>query len=165
MNPESVKLRRSRPAPATYSMKTTKRKSKTAAKSAAPAAEKTALVADVQTPDELSAEPVVAEPSASSDVSAATVIALASNCTVKDAAALKTSLTEVANEPADVTVDVSAIERIDTSTLQLLCAFARDRAARQQKVVWQGDSESWREAVRLLGIGELLGIAANGSAA
>ena len=166
MNPESVKSRRSGPAPALrISMKTTKRKSKTAAKAAAPAAEKTARVADVQVPVELPAEPAPAAVVAKSDAPAAAVIALASNCTVKDAAALKTSLSALANEAADVTVDVAAVERIDTSTLQLLCAFARDRAARKQNVVWKGDSQSWLDAVRLLGLRELLGLAANGSAA
>lgn len=133
-------------------MKTTKRKAKTAAKSAAPAAEVTARVADVHAPV---AEPACEQP----------VVALASNCTVKDAAALKATLSAIANEAADVAVDVAAVERIDTSTMQLLCAFARDRAARKQKVVWKGDSQSWREAVRLLGVRELLGLAPEGSAA
>jgi hypothetical protein len=42
--------------------------------------------------------------------------------------------------------------------MQLLCAFVRDRMERKQKVLFKGDSQSWREAVRLLGIAELLGL-------
>jgi anti-anti-sigma regulatory factor len=139
-------------------MKTTKRKSKTAAKTAAPAAELSAPVADVKANEEVSVPP------AGATAAAASVIALASHCTVKDAAALKARLCERASDSAAVIVDVAAIERIDTSAMQLLCAFVRDRASRDQKVVWRGESQSWREALRLLGARELLGLA-DGSAA
>jgi ABC-type transporter Mla MlaB component len=120
-------------------MKTTKRKAKSPAKLATPSA------------------PAVELPT----------IALASHCTVKDAAALKAQLCKLANDTADITLDIGAIERIDTATMQVLCAFARDRAARDQKVIWKGDSTSWREAVRLLGVAHLLGSerAAAGAAA
>ncbi len=90
-------------------------------------------------------------------VARSSTVTLASHCTVKDAAALKLDLCAIA-ELADVTIDVAAIERIDTATMQLLCAFARDRAERKCKVLWKGDSVSWREAVRLLGTAELLGL-------
>jgi ABC-type transporter Mla MlaB component len=117
-------------------MKTTKRKSKTATKTSAPGAE---VQANAQPP------------------SAAAALALASHCTVKDAAAMKLDLCALA-DAEQVTLDVSAVERIDTSAMQLLCAFALDRAARNQKVIWKGESTSWREAVRLLGTSELLGL-------
>ncbi len=90
-------------------------------------------------------------------VAPSSTVTLASHCTVKDAAALKLDLCAIA-ELADVTIDVAAIERIDTATMQLLCAFVRDRAERKCKVLWKGDSVSWREAVRLLGTAELLGL-------
>jgi ABC-type transporter Mla MlaB component len=118
-------------------MKTTKRKSKTVAKVAEPVAE---------------AAPEISRPTVS-------VINLSSHCTIKDAAKLKVDLCALANEGTAVELDVSAVERIDTATMQLLCAFARDRAQRNQKVIWKGNSQSWREAVRLLGAGELLGYA------
>lgn len=137
-------------------MKTTKRKSKTAAKTAAAAAELSAPVAVTKANEKTSAPPAGAD--------AAPVIALASHCTVKDAAALKARLCERGSDSADVIVDVAAIERIDTSAMQLLCAFARDRGSSDRKVVWRGESQSWREALRLLGARELLGLA-DGSAA
>jgi anti-anti-sigma regulatory factor len=145
-------------------MKTTKRKSKTAAKTAAPAAEVSAPIADVRADEKIAA--AVAAPVAAPVAQHATapVIALASHCTVKDAAALKVQLCERASDSADVIVDVAAIERIDTSAMQLLCAFVRDRASRDQKVVWRGESQSWREALRLLGAGELLGLAGRSAA-
>lgn len=83
---------------------------------------------------------------------------------MKDAAALKAQLCKLANDAAAVTLDIGAIERIDTATMQLLCAFARDRGARDQKVILKGESLSWREAVRLLGVTELLGSAAGAAA-
>jgi ABC-type transporter Mla MlaB component len=85
------------------------------------------------------------------------VIVLAANCSVKDAASLKTSLCALANESAAVTLDASAVERVDTATMQLLCAFARDRNARKQSIVWRGQSQALHDAIRLLGVGSLLG--------
>ena len=91
---------------------------------------------------------------------------LAANCSVKDAAALKSSLCALANQSAAVTLDTSAVERVDTATMQLLCAFVRDRGARNQSVVWRGVSQALNDAVRLLGVGALLNVdAAKGVAA
>jgi phospholipid transport system transporter-binding protein len=121
-------------------MKTTKRKSKTATKASAPAVE------------------VEARTHANSAPGVVPVVVLASHCTVKDAAAMKLDLCALVHAE-EVIVDVSAVERIDTSAMQLLCAFARNCAKRNQKVTWKGESSSWREAVRLLGTGQLLGTA------
>jgi ABC-type transporter Mla MlaB component len=124
-------------------MKTSKRKSKTANKLAE---------AGVPEPAAVSREVVT------SDAVSASALTLASHCTIKDAAALKLDLCAIAHEDADVSIDVAAVERIDTSTMQLLCAFVRDRMERKQKVLFKGDSQGWREAVRLLGVAELLGL-------
>ena len=124
-------------------MKTSKRKSKTANKRAEPEVPETVAVSFE---------------AAASGAMSASALALASHCTIKDAAALKLDLCAIAQEDADVSIDVAAVERIDTSTMQLLCAFVRDRMERKQKVLFKGDSQSWREAVRLLGVAELLGL-------
>jgi len=83
-------------------------------------------------------------------------VVLASGCVLKDAAALKQSLCQHLRTAAEVSIDVGSVERIDTSTLQLLCAFVRDRAARQAKVEWVGNSRALREAARLLGVEAML---------
>jgi ABC-type transporter Mla MlaB component len=57
-----------------------------------------------------------------------------------------------------VALDVGKVERVDTSTMQLLCAFVRDRSAQQRKVEWVGDANVIREAARLLGVEELLSL-------
>jgi ABC-type transporter Mla MlaB component len=117
------------------------------------------VVAEVSEPVAVEAsEPVaieVSEPVAASNVEP--VIVLAANCSVKDAAALKSSLCAVANQSVAVTLDTSAVERVDTATMQLLCAFVRDRSARNQSVVWRGVSQALKDAVRLLGVSALLG--------
>lgn len=85
------------------------------------------------------------------------IVVLNANCSVKDAAALKVSLCAFSNHSDAVTLDVSAVERVDTATMQLLCAFVRDRDGRQQSVTWRGESQALQDAVRLLGVGALLG--------
>jgi ABC-type transporter Mla MlaB component len=89
----------------------------------------------------------------------APVVALSSNCSLKDAAELKTALCKVLDEPAAVTLDVRSVERIDTATVQLLCAFVRDRGAQGRAVAWLGEPEAIAEAVRLLGVQDMLVLA------
>jgi ABC-type transporter Mla MlaB component len=84
------------------------------------------------------------------------MLVLASNCNVKDAAELKQSLCLHLDQAAPVSLDVGGIERIDTSTMQMLCAFVRDRSAQERKVEWLGDSRVVREAARLLGVEAML---------
>jgi ABC-type transporter Mla MlaB component len=85
------------------------------------------------------------------------VVALSSHCSIKDAASLKSQLLALAHAPEAVAVDLGAVERVDTATMQLLCAFARDRADRQQSIEWRGATAAWHEAVRLLGVQHWLG--------
>jgi ABC-type transporter Mla MlaB component len=84
------------------------------------------------------------------------MIVLASNCNVKDAAELKQTLCVHLNDAAPVRVDVGSVERVDTSTMQVLCAFVRDRSAQQRKVEWLGDASVVRDAARLLGVESML---------
>ena len=86
------------------------------------------------------------------------MIVLASNCNVKDAAELKQSLCLHLDEAAAVTLDVGSVERVDTSTMQLLCAFVRERFAQQRKVEWLGNSSVVRDAARLLGVEAMLSL-------
>ena len=136
-------------------MKTPKRKPKTA-KTASVTQDPAAAIATPAPVDEIVAPAAAAAPAPVAKQTP--MFALASHCTVKDAAALKVQLLAVAEVDADLTVDVSAVERIDTSTMQLLCALVHDRALRIQRVVFKGESQSWREAVRLLGVAQCLGL-------
>lgn len=93
--------------------------------------------------------------------SSQSTIALASNCNVKDAAELKQSLCHYLGDSAPVALEVGKVERVDTSTMQLLCVFVRDRAAQQLKVVWAGDTRVIRDAARLLGVESMLALPAS----
>lgn len=103
-----------------------------------------------------------AAPAAREKRKAAPALALASNCNVKGAAELKKSLCELLEESV-VSIDARSLERIDTATLQLLCAFVRDRAAHDRKVEWVGDCRVLQEAARLLGVTELLALPQSGA--
>ena len=94
----------------------------------------------------------------SSDGSAVPVVSLFSNSTVKDAAALKDTLLQVLDEPGSVAIDAKSVERIDTAVVQVLCAFVRDRAARNLTVTWRGTPQPLLDASRLLGVGALLAL-------
>lgn len=89
---------------------------------------------------------------------ASPIVALTSNCTVKDAAALKQSLSAVVDINEPVTLDATGVERVDTAILQLLCAFVRARAASHRGVVWRGEGTVVAESARLLGLQVLLAL-------
>jgi anti-anti-sigma regulatory factor len=65
-------------------------------------------------------------------------------------------LTMVLKSARPVTVDVRAVRRIDTASMQLLAAFARDRRSSGLAVATVGDSPAFDEAVRLLGLAAIL---------
>jgi ABC-type transporter Mla MlaB component len=130
-------------------MKTTKRKRVSAPRAEAPEA--------VNAPAVKAAAPQPTAP--------ASIITLASHCTVKDAAALKESLCRLVGASDAVTLDVRTLERIDTATMQLLCAFVRARIERNEKVEWLGDSPALTEAARLLGVASLLALPADSTGA
>ncbi|WP_066919501.1 STAS domain-containing protein [Steroidobacter denitrificans] len=85
-------------------------------------------------------------------------VVLAGHCCVKDAAALKQSLCDFVAEPALVMLDAHAVERIDTAAIQLLCAFARERAGQGYPIAWSGDTAIVREAAAVLGVEPLLSL-------
>src|ERR1700730_2729982 len=60
---------------------------------------------------------------------ASNTLALAAECTVSDAGSLKERLTGLLDEPRTVTLDVTALQRIDTAGLQVITAFVLDPAA------------------------------------
>jgi ABC-type transporter Mla MlaB component len=140
------------------STKTTKRKRTTAA-----AVESPASAEPVSTGDSLA----ISSPVSAGDSLAISspVVSLFSNSTVKDAAALKDTLLQVLEAPGSVAIDAKSVERIDTAIIQVLCAFVRDRAARNLAVTWHGAPQPLLDAVRLLGVGALLALPAQATEA
>jgi ABC-type transporter Mla MlaB component len=134
------------------SVKTTKRKrTPPAAPAIAAAAPETSMTVEV-------AAQVVTETVAAEAATPTSVVVFPSVCTVKDAAGLKQSLCKVADEASSVTLDVRAVERIDTAIFQLLYAFVRDRAARHLAVAWLGAPAALLDAATLLGVDALLNL-------
>ncbi len=86
----------------------------------------------------------------------ANALALPAECTLADAETLKMRLAALLRSVKPVTVDVRGVRRIDTASMQLLAAFARDRRLSELPVSLSGDSPVFDEAARLLGLRELL---------
>ena len=83
-------------------------------------------------------------------------LTLAVECTVAEADALKSELARRLDESGPVTVDVSALQRIDTAGLQLLAAFVRDRRNAGRTVDWRGRASALEAAAGLLGLNDML---------
>jgi len=94
---------------------------------------------------------------------AASTVTLAANCSLRDAVSLKNFLGAVVETSDRVVLDAASVERVDTATMQLLCAFVRERAANNRSVAWHGVSTALSEAARLLGVQSLLGLPASES--
>ena len=91
------------------------------------------------------------------------VLALPAECLIANAAVLREQLIAVLEEAGAVTLNVSAVERIDTACLQLLAAFATERRAASRPVVWCGVTASLAERARLLDLDASLGLPAQGA--
>ncbi|MDO1530415.1 STAS domain-containing protein [Fulvimonas sp. R45] len=86
-------------------------------------------------------------------------VALPADCRMAAAPALHAALCSALARPACV-LDGAAVERVDTSALQLLAAFRRDAVARGVAVRWHGASAALREAAGLLGLARALDLPA-----
>lgn len=84
------------------------------------------------------------------------LLALDADCTLAEADSLKAALLGLIDEAATVTLDASAIQRIDTAALQLLAAFVRDRRLAGRAVQWRGAQQTLEPAARLLGMSGML---------
>lgn len=81
---------------------------------------------------------------------------LAAECTVAAAEALKSELARRLQQSQPVTLDVTALQRIDTAGLQLLAAFVRDRRTAGRSIVWRGRASALETAAGLLGLRDML---------
>ena len=87
---------------------------------------------------------------------ASSTLALAADCTVSDAISLKERLAGLLDQPQAVTLDITALQRIDTAGMQVITAFVRERAEHGRPVEWQGTAPVLATAGRLLGLTSLL---------
>ena len=83
-------------------------------------------------------------------------LSLGAECTAAEADALKLELTHRLDDSGTVTLDVTALQRIDTAGLQLLAAFVRDRRTAGRTVAWRGRAAALDAAAGLLGLDSML---------
>jgi ABC-type transporter Mla MlaB component len=100
--------------------------------------------------------PDPSSPTAPGEEAVSSAFALSAECMVPQAASLKKRLAPLLEEPLPVTLDINALQRIDTAGLQVITAFVRERAARGRVVEWQGTAPVLATAARLLGLTSLL---------
>ena len=79
--------------------------------------------------------------------------------TLRHVTALQAQLAERLDDSGTVQIDASAVERIDTATLQLLAAFVRDLRADGRLVEWTHCSAVLRRAAHSLGLTSALDLA------
>jgi ABC-type transporter Mla MlaB component len=78
-------------------------------------------------------------------------IVLHSESGIRDVAKLYAELGKIVGRPEAIVIDASDVDRIDTSMLQVLAAFVRDRHAGGLTVTWSDTpSEAFLRAGRLL---------------
>jgi anti-anti-sigma regulatory factor len=92
------------------------------------------------------------------DSTASPCVALPASCTLKESAAVKTLLVQGLDQAGDIRLDLSAVERVDTSVLQLLVAFSRDMKDAGRAVDWVGCNAEFQRAARQLGLDGVLGL-------
>jgi ABC-type transporter Mla MlaB component len=82
--------------------------------------------------------------------------AVAAECTVADASTLKAGLAKLLDDSGVVTLDVSAVQRIDTAGLQVIATFVRERESHGRQVEWRGTAPALTAAAKLLGLSSFL---------
>ena len=70
-----------------------------------------------------------------------------------------------AMEAEHVRFDASAVEAVDTASLQLLVAFFNERGARKLQCSWDAVSDEFTERARITGLTPWLGLDADNAAA
>ena len=91
---------------------------------------------------------------------AARAFKLPVECGLDGVQALKGILLKRLGASGVVQIDASAVERIDTATLQVLAVFARDRKAAGRPLEWVNVAGAVFDAANLLNLTDTLGLAA-----
>jgi anti-anti-sigma regulatory factor len=90
--------------------------------------------------------------------SRAGLFVLSADCTVAESGALKCALLDILEQSTPVTLDIAAVQRIDTAGMQLIAAFVRERESHGLKVEWRGAAPAFTSAARLLGVAPVLSL-------
>ena len=77
---------------------------------------------------------------------------------IQEAGRVHSLLAGALSEGSSVCIDLEDAERVDTATLQLLCAARADAVSRGIDWQWKGSSAAFDKAVDQLGLGSALGV-------
>jgi anti-anti-sigma regulatory factor len=92
-------------------------------------------------------------------------VVLPAECAIASAPELRDGLLKRLSDARNVQIDASALQRIDTASLQVLAAFARDRRAEGLPVEWLSVPACLTDAAALLDLTDALGLASPAVAA
>ena len=84
--------------------------------------------------------------------SPAAVVVLGRHCGIREGAELRKQLLAQLACPGPVTIDIAAVERVDTAAIQLLYAFERERLAVGRELRWRGANATLTQALSVLGM-------------
>ena len=90
-------------------------------------------------------------------------VSLPAECLIASAADLRVTLLERVGDAGNVQIDASAVQRVDTASLQVMAAFVRDRRNDGLSFEWLGVPACLTEAATLLDLTNALGLGSPGS--
>lgn len=96
------------------------------------------------------------QPAGAEGAQRGTCIRLGETCTLREAVELKQQLLTHLEAPAPLFIDASAVERVDSASVQLLVAFSLDCMERGIEYGWAARSAALNRAIDLLGVGPLV---------
>lgn len=79
---------------------------------------------------------------------------------IENSASLKQQLAPLLETDAQLRLDAGQVRRIHTASVQVLCAFVETRRKHGKHTVFQSCNDTFRDAARLLGVGDTLGLPA-----
>jgi ABC-type transporter Mla MlaB component len=77
---------------------------------------------------------------------------------INDVVTLKQNLLAELEKEGELVLDVSNVSKIDTASIQLLCALQKHLLTTQHAIAWHGESEAILRASATLGVREFLGL-------
>lgn len=79
-------------------------------------------------------------------------VRLRCDCTIEEVGGIRQRLLNSFDGDVPLTIDLGAVDRVDTAFLQLLCSLVREADVRGVALRWEKPSKSFNEASALLGI-------------
>lgn len=59
---------------------------------------------------------------------------------------------------ADVELDIAEVEKVDTASVQAICALQKSLHETGMNIIWKGESKAFKDAAVTLGVAEFLGL-------